>query len=155
MASAASEALGAAGAVGAVVGTIITAITESVRLAGIAAIPGKLAALVATSRTPTPDGRLTTMLESTDGAEALFDLFVNAALPGVRTNATCDDDDLQRIGQCLNQTEVPPARATDPHFVITGPSGDTTVAPFLVQKGQTTWRHKPSGSAVTGSSPSP
>jgi hypothetical protein len=125
--------MAAAGAIAAVVGTVITAVEESARLADIAALPGNLAALVAQTRAPAGD--VTAMLDRADSGLMLFDLFVNATLPGVRTDATCDDDDPQLIGQCLNQTEVPPARATDPHFVISGPSGDATVSSVLVQKG--------------------
>jgi hypothetical protein len=133
------------GAILVVIASIVIATLEGIRITDEAAIPGSLAKLVVGARSTTSDPA--SLIGTTSGATALYELFVGATMPIPRLDLGCDnslippwaysssaDPNLLTyvpLGQndaitsptdrrgCLNPPPVPPAAQSDPHFVVT------------------------------------
>jgi hypothetical protein len=96
-----------------VIGAIVDTITESIRLADIAALPGKLAALATSAPTDDTSAEL-----SGTTAETYFTVFAEATMPLGRGDLSCDNSDPQIAAVCLNLTDVHVHTSSDPYFVI-------------------------------------
>src|SRR5262249_37301655 len=71
-----------------VVASLAAAIIQGINVSNAASLPGKLATLIDTARTTTPD--LKTLVSDSSGGTSLFTLFVGVIAP-TPTNATCDN----------------------------------------------------------------
>jgi hypothetical protein len=155
----------AAGAAGAgvlsaaavVILAIVTAVLEGIRVSDNAQLPGKIAELVASSRTTATDPA--SLMGTSDGSLELYDLFVGTTMPRPRNDVACDnslippwaytssfDPNLlvyvplgsntaitsptDRSG-CLNPPEIPVAAQDDPTFLVAGPSGSPQSSPTI------------------------
>ena len=119
-----------------VIAALTTAILAGIKLTDEAALPGRLAALVAGSWSTQQDAAALTATES--GTATLFQLFSDATFPRPRP-WTCDNDiDMADVYTyydeetsqrrpwpfelwadfCLNPTVVPSSKQTDPHFSV-------------------------------------
>jgi hypothetical protein len=96
-----------------VIGAIVDTITESIRLADIAALPGKLAALATSA--PTDD---TSAALSETTAQTYFAVFAEATMPLGRADLSCNNSDPQIAAACLNRTTAHAHTASDPYFVV-------------------------------------
>ena len=143
----AGAAAGAAviGAVAIVIFAIVAAILEGIRVSENAQLPGKIAELVTGARTTVTDA--STLVGTTDGVSQLFYYFVSATMPVPRNDLACDNslippwahsssidpnflvyvplgsnDEITTLADrsgCLNPPPIPPASATDAHFLVT------------------------------------
>ena len=148
----------AIGSILVVIAAVVIGTLEGIRVFDNEALPGKLADLVVGARSATSDPA--SLIGTTDGATALFDLFVGATLPAPRLGLGCDNSLIPPwaytssgdpsllvyvpLGQhdtvtspvdghgCLNPPLIPPAEQSDPHFVVTDLSDHTErVSPTL------------------------
>jgi len=97
---------------------IAIAVTQGIQTFDAAALPGKLADLIAGAATATPD--LQAALGDTNQAQGLYALFVDATLP-TPTPGTCANIPLPADGgptPCLNAPALPDPANPDPYFSV-------------------------------------
>jgi hypothetical protein len=128
-----------------VITALVTAVLLGINVTDAATLPGKLATLVDTARTTTPD--VSSLIGSTDAGTNLFSIFVGSTTPMPRLDS-CDNSNLipgfltftivgtdeERLSPntpCLNPTRIPTAAATDPQFLVKNASGVETLAPTI------------------------
>lgn len=116
-----------AGAVAFVVSVVILAVVAAV-LQGLsvfdaAALPGKIAHLIAETRTSTVD--LNAALNDSNQAQGVFALFVGATMP-TPTTTTCAPATVSGAVPCLNAPPIPAAASSDPEFAITAKDSTQT-----------------------------
>jgi hypothetical protein len=130
------------------IAAIVTAVLVGINVTDAANLPGKLATLVDTARTTTPDAA--TLISSTDSTTSLIGLFIGATtptpslrscdnsliIPGMvaLTIIGTDQTTLSSNTPCLNPTRIPAAAATDPQFVVKNASGIETLSPTIAVK---------------------
>jgi hypothetical protein len=71
-----------------ILAAIVTAVLLGIEVADADQLPGKLATLITSVQTTTPD--LKTLVGTTDGANTIYSIFVGATLPAP-TNDSCDN----------------------------------------------------------------
>ncbi len=130
------------------IAAIATAVLVGINVTDAANLPGKLATLVDTARTTTPD--VTTLIDDTDSTTTLLTLFAGATTPEPSLNS-CDNTNiipgmytLTIIGTdqtslvsnalCLNPTRIPSASDTDPQFIVKNAAGVETLVPSITLK---------------------
>lgn len=136
---------GAGAVIGALVFAVVTATLKGIQIFDADKLPGKLAALIAGTRTEPID--VQALSQTDDGGALLFSLFVGATLPRPDTSVACDNTlippwhyTVWRGGQeymeyvplgytqavetladrsgCLNPPEIPEPVETDPTFRV-------------------------------------
>jgi hypothetical protein len=130
LAAVATEATAIGGAVVTVIAAIVMAVLEGIKVFDEEALPGKLAGLIAGTRSTPVDARA--VLQGPSGLAALYEIFIGATLPAPSI-PRCDPYVKPKAyePQCLNAPVIPPAVADDPHFAVTGPDGHTTESTTL------------------------
>ena len=132
------------------IAAIATAIIVGINVTNAANLPGKLATLVDTANSTTPDAA--TLVGSTDSTNSLLSLFIAVTTPAPSLNI-CDNSIFLAPGMyeltlinsdqvrltdstpCLNPTSIPAAVTADPQFIVTAKNtGAQTLSPTISVK---------------------
>jgi hypothetical protein len=124
-----------AGVVMVVVAAVVTAVLEGMKVDKGAKVPVQIATMVVSTQQSSTD--VAALLDTSEGATAIYSLFVKATLPMARPDLACDDTD-PRVGPvCLHAPAVAAPKTDDPQLLVDG-----KIAPTLTLAGPTPdlWR---------------